>query len=82
VRYPGFRSATGNDTPPAALMPKRRPVMPDDEKPDEFEATMKAMNEAAKLPDDEVEIAADDQGASALAQKLEATRGADDKSDR
>ena len=56
--------------------------MPDDEKPDEFEATMKAMNEAAKLPDDEVEIAADDQGASALAQKLEATRGADDKSDR
>ncbi len=51
--------------------------MPDDKKPDELEAAMKAMNEAAKLPDDEVEIAADDQGASALAQKFDAVQGKD-----
>lgn len=37
---------------------------------DDFAASLKKLEEAAKLPDDAADIAADDQGASALAQKL------------
>lgn len=45
--------------------------MPNERDPQEFAADLKKLDEAAKLPDDAVEIAADDQGASALAQKVD-----------
>lgn len=45
--------------------------MPDeDRQDDEFAVNLKKLEQAAKLPDDAADIAADDQGASALAQKL------------
>lgn len=39
-----------------------------------FAAGMKTIDEAEKIPDDAVEIAADDAGASALAQKVDIVR--------
>jgi len=39
--------------------------------PDELAEGMKKLGAAQRIDDDEVEIAADDQGASALAQKLD-----------
>jgi hypothetical protein len=45
--------------------------MPDEKKSDDLAANLQKLDEAAKLPDDSVEIAADDQGASALAQKVD-----------
>lgn len=49
--------------------------MPDDKRGDgdDLAASLKKLEEAGKLPDDAADIAADDQGASALAQKLAKT---------
>lgn len=55
--------------------------MPDTKRPkddDDFAANLKMVAEAAKLPDDEAEIAADDEGVSALAQKIEKLRSEED----
>lgn len=45
--------------------------MPEDRKTDDLAAQLKKLDAASRLPDDDVEIAADDQGASALAQKVD-----------
>ncbi len=45
--------------------------MADDTQPDDLATKLERLEAAAKLPDDEATIAADDQGASALAQKVE-----------
>lgn len=54
--------------------------MPDTKHPkdEDFAANLKMIEEAAKLPDDEAEIAADDEGITALAQKIDKLRHADD----
>lgn len=44
----------------------------------DFAVNLRTIEEAAKLPDDATEIAADDQGATAMAQKIEKVRDADD----
>ena len=41
-----------------------------DTKPDDLAADLEKLEKAAKLPDDAGEIAADDQGATAMAGKL------------
>ena len=40
------------------------------EKPDDMAANLRTLREAAKLPDDAADVAADDQGISALARQL------------
>ena len=54
--------------------------MPDTKRPsgDDLAANLKAIEEAAKLPDDEADIAADDQGATALAQKIDKMHSEED----
>ena len=42
-----------------------------DTKPDDLAANLEKLEKAAKLPDDAAEIAADDQGATAMAAKLD-----------
>lgn len=49
---------------------------------DDFAAGMKTIDEAEKVPDDAVRIAADDAGASALAQKVEIVRDEDNPPNR
>ena len=57
--------------------------MADDRKPpvtapdDDFAEGLKKIGAAQKIDDDQVDIAADDQGASALAQKLDKLGGDD-----
>ncbi len=53
-------------------MADTKPASPD------LAAGLATVEDAAKLPDDAVDIAADDQGASALAQKIERMRNDDD----
>ena len=54
--------------------------MPDKKRPTDGDlaANLKTIGDAAKLPDDAADIAADDQGATAMAQKIAKLRGADD----
>lgn len=44
--------------------------MTDNSNPDDLTTKLHKLEDAARLPDDEATIAADDQGASALAEKL------------
>ena len=54
--------------------------MPDDKRRDgdDLAANLKKLEEAAERPDDAADIAADDQGATAMAQKIAKLREADD----
>lgn len=60
-------------------MPNRKPLDPTDQAAEEFAATMKAVDRAGKVDQDEADIAADDAGATALGQKIDAVKRGEDK---
>ena len=61
-------------------MPNRKPTDPTEKAVEEFAATMQAVDAAGKVDQDKADIAADDAGATALGQKIDAVKRDDDKS--